>query len=192
VRLMQKARTLVLARLALSTIGLPAHAAHSRVPLDPRPFSLVDQSEAGALKGKLAACVALIEHDQPHDFSLGHRCGDLYTTPNILATDLASRCRVPFTPAAFDQHGNRVKATPVRCCTTDLTSAEFTRLTGKMDASGPDAFTVEAFLRRTTPDTLTNDGDLLHSIDVLAQDGGLIGLCSDWPATTTFDANGLK
>ena len=31
-----------------------------------------------------------------------HAQCDLHTTTNILATDLASTCRVPFTPAAFD------------------------------------------------------------------------------------------
>jgi hypothetical protein len=191
-RLTQNARTLTVAMLAPSMIGLAAHAAHSAVPLGPRPFSPVDQLEAGAAKDKLAACVAAIERDQPHDFSIGHRCGDLHTAMNILATDLASTGRTPFTPAEFDQHGNRVKATPALACTTALTFAEFTRLTGKMDASNPNACTVEAFLRQTTLDTLTNDGDLLRTIDVVAQDVGLIGLCSDWPATTTFYANHLK
>ena len=34
-----------------------------------------------------------------------HAQCDLHTTTNILATDLASTCRVPFTPAEFDANG---------------------------------------------------------------------------------------
>ena len=37
-----------------------------------------------------------------------------------------------------------------------------------------------------------NDGDILTVIDALAQDVGIIGLFSDWPATTTFYANCMK
>ena len=48
------------------------------------------------------------------------------------------------------------------------------------------------FYYQTTLDALTNDGDILRTIDVLAQDVGIIGLFSDWPATTTFYANCLK
>ena len=45
------------------------------------------------------------------------------------------------------------------------------------------------FYYQTTLDALSNDGDILRTIDVLAQDVGIIGLFSDWPATTTFYAN---
>jgi len=45
------------------------------------------------------------------------------------------------------------------------------------------------FYYRTTVDALENDGDILRTIDVLAQEVGIIGLFSDWPATTTFYAN---
>jgi glycerophosphoryl diester phosphodiesterase len=78
-----------------------------------------------------------------------HAQCDLHTTTNILVTDLASTCRVPFTPAEFDKHGKRVKTATALCCTTDLTFAEFKRLKGKMDASDPNATTVQAFVRGT-------------------------------------------
>jgi glycerophosphoryl diester phosphodiesterase len=78
-----------------------------------------------------------------------HAQCDLHTTTNILATDLARTCRVPFTPAEFDEHGNRITAATARCCTTDITFAEFKRLKGKMDAFNPDASTVEEFLGGT-------------------------------------------
>ena len=50
------------------------------------------------------------------------------------------------------------------------------------------------FYYSTTPSALSNDGDILTTIDVLAQKVGVIGLFSDWPATTTYYANcmGLK
>lgn len=42
---------------------------------------------------------------------------------------------------------------------------------------------------QTITDAINNDGDVLNVIDVLAQDVGVIGIFSDWPATTTFYAN---
>ncbi|WP_166256472.1 glycerophosphodiester phosphodiesterase family protein [Marinobacter salicampi] len=47
---------------------------------------------------------------------------------------------------------------------------------------------------QTIADAIDNDGDVFNVIDVLAQDVGVIGIFSDWPATTTFYANcmGLK
>lgn len=42
---------------------------------------------------------------------------------------------------------------------------------------------------QTVTDAINNDGDLLTVIDVLARDVGVIGIFSDWPATTTFYAN---
>lgn len=48
-----------------------------------------------------------------------------------------------------------------------------------------------SFYYQTTLDAIDNDGDILRTIDVLAQDVGIIGLFSDWPATTTFYANCL-
>ena len=43
-------------------------------------------------------------------------------------------------------------------------------------------------------DAIDNDGDKLEVLDVLAQDVGILGIFSDWPATVTYYANcmGLK
>ena len=46
-----------------------------------------------------------------------------------------------------------------------------------------------AYYYDTTVDALEGDGDILRTIDVLARDVGVIGLFSDWPATTTFYAH---
>jgi glycerophosphoryl diester phosphodiesterase len=75
-----------------------------------------------------------------------HAQCDLHTTTNILAVpDLAAKCSVPFTPAD-PASGRKASA---KCCTSDLTLAEFKRLEGKMDASDPNATTVEGFMAAT-------------------------------------------
>jgi glycerophosphoryl diester phosphodiesterase len=75
-----------------------------------------------------------------------HSQCDLHTTTNILAVpELAAKCTQPFTPA------DPVGGTPAsaRCCTSDITLAEFKTLCGKMDASDPTATTVEDYLGGT-------------------------------------------
>ena len=42
---------------------------------------------------------------------------------------------------------------------------------------------------QTVADVINNDGDMLDIIDVLAQDIGVLGIFSDWPATVTYYAN---
>jgi len=42
---------------------------------------------------------------------------------------------------------------------------------------------------QTINDAINNDGDIYKVIDVLAKDVGVIGIFSDWPATTTHYAN---
>ena len=78
-----------------------------------------------------------------------HAQCDLHTTTNILATPLAATCSTPFTPAVFDAAGNLVSPATARCCTSDLTLAEFKSLEGKMDARDRRATTVEEFLGGT-------------------------------------------
>lgn len=56
------------------------------------------------------------------------------------------------------------------------------------DVLGDDPTTATYYYSTTAP-ALSNDGDILTTIDVLAQQVGIIGLFSDWPATTTFYAN---
>lgn len=42
---------------------------------------------------------------------------------------------------------------------------------------------------QSVTDAINNDGDIYTVIDVLAQEVGVIGIFSDWPATTTYYAN---
>ena len=45
---------------------------------------------------------------------------------------------------------------------------------------------------QSIPSATNNDGDTLTLLDVLARQVGVIGVFSDWPATTTFYANCLR
>lgn len=74
-----------------------------------------------------------------------HSQCDLHTTTNILATPLAAKCSVPFTPAD-PSTGTPASA---QCCTSDITLAEFKTLKGKMDAANSNATTVEEYLDGT-------------------------------------------
>lgn len=72
-----------------------------------------------------------------------HSQCDLHTTTNILETDLAARCSIP------PDRNSKTPYANVRCCTSDLTLAEFRTLVGKMDAGNPDARTLEEYLDAT-------------------------------------------
>lgn len=80
-----------------------------------------------------------------------HAQNDLHTTTNILATDLASKCIKPFTPAVIDAAGNLVTPAGAECRTSELTLAEFKTLRGKMDAFNPRARTVAEYMAGTAP-----------------------------------------
>lgn len=74
-----------------------------------------------------------------------HSQCDLHTTTNILATDLAAKCSEPFTP--YDPETDTPAS--AKCCTSDITLAEFKTLNGKMDAANKNALTVAEYLNGT-------------------------------------------
>lgn len=75
-----------------------------------------------------------------------HSQCDLHTTTNILAVpELAAKCSEPFSPAD-PASGKKASA---RCCTSDITLAEFKSLKGKMDAANPDATNVADYMNAT-------------------------------------------
>lgn len=79
-----------------------------------------------------------------------HSQCDLHTTTNILETDLAAKCSVPFTPAVIDPAtGETITPASARCCASDITLAEFKTLRGKMDAFDPNATTIEEYMAGT-------------------------------------------
>ncbi len=68
-----------------------------------------------------------------------HSQCDLATTTDILARpNLAAKCTKPFSPGAG-----------AKCCTSDITLAEFKSLNGKMDAGNKKAKTIEGFMNAT-------------------------------------------
>ena len=71
-----------------------------------------------------------------------HSQCDLHETTNILETALASKCTEPFTPA---DPASGMPAS-VKCCTSDLTLAEFKSLRGKMDTGNTQATTVQEYM----------------------------------------------
>lgn len=76
-----------------------------------------------------------------------HSQCDLHTTTNILATPLAAKCTEGFKP--YDA-GSKMAAS-ARCCTSDITLAEFKALCGKMDSFDPAARTAQDYLGGIAP-----------------------------------------
>jgi glycerophosphoryl diester phosphodiesterase len=75
-----------------------------------------------------------------------HSQCDLQNTTNILTIPaLAAKCSQPFAPAD-PATGRKASA---KCCTSDITLAEFKQLTAKMDGFNPDAKTAEEYQNGT-------------------------------------------
>lgn len=76
-----------------------------------------------------------------------HSQCDLHTTTNILATPFAEQCSVP---PEFDADDNLINGTDIKCCTSDITVAEFKTLEGKMDAANTAATSIEEYMSATS------------------------------------------
>ena len=74
-----------------------------------------------------------------------HSQCDLHTTTNILETPLAAKCSEPFSPAD-PATGKKASA---KCCTSDISLAEFKTLKGKMDAENPKATNLKDYMNAT-------------------------------------------
>ncbi|NMM41600.1 glycerophosphodiester phosphodiesterase family protein [Pseudoalteromonas arctica] len=90
-----------------------------------------------------------------------HSQCDLHTTTNILAIpELAAKCSVPFTPA--DPNSGTPAA--AKCCTSDISLAEFLTLEGKMDDANTNATNVSDYMNGTPnwrTDLYTTSGTLM-------------------------------
>lgn len=97
-----------------------------------------------------------------------HSQCDLHSTTNILQTPLASRCREAFRPARFDGEGRLLSPASARCCTSDITLAEFKSLRGRLDAVNPAARGIDEYLD-ATPDIAREprlrEGTLLSHVE---------------------------
>lgn len=87
-----------------------------------------------------------------------HSQCDLHTTTNILATPLAEKCSVQ------PDYNSDTPFANVRCCTSDLSLAEFKSLKGKMDAGNRNAKTLAEYMNATAnwrTDLYTAKGTLM-------------------------------
>jgi glycerophosphoryl diester phosphodiesterase len=117
--------------------------AHRGAPLQ-LPEHTQEAYEAGARMGAgVVECDVTFTKDGA--LVCRHDECDLHTTTNIVNTPLNASCTTPWAGAGSSP----------RCCTSDITLAQFKSLKGKMDASNPAAPTAEGFLGGT-PDFRTN------------------------------------
>jgi glycerophosphoryl diester phosphodiesterase len=97
-----------------------------------------------------------------------HSQCDLHTTTNILSIpELANKCSEPFTPADPEQH---ITAS-AKCCTSDITLAEFKQLKGKMDSADPHATNIADYQKGTAnwrTDLYATQGTLLTHKESIA------------------------
>ncbi|CAA0082368.1 putative glycerophosphodiester phosphodiesterase 1 [BD1-7 clade bacterium] len=94
-----------------------------------------------------------------------HSQCDLHTTTNILATPLASKCTEGFTPS------DGTNSASAKCCTSDVTLAEFRTLKGKMDAGNSKATSVEEYMNATASwrtDLYASSGTLMTHAESIA------------------------
>jgi len=97
-----------------------------------------------------------------------HSQCDLHTTTNILSMPaLAAKCTMPFIQAD-PATGRKASA---KCCTSDITLAEFKTLSAKMDGSNPNAATVAGFqdgTPRWRTDLYSHSGTLMTHDESIA------------------------
>ncbi len=86
---------------------------------------------------------------QDRELVCRHSQCDLHSTTNILATPLAEKCSIPFTPAIYDNNGNLLAPATAKCCTSDISLEEFKSLKGKMDAANTGAVNVADYMNAT-------------------------------------------
>ncbi|MEZ5653724.1 MAG: glycerophosphodiester phosphodiesterase family protein [Burkholderiaceae bacterium] len=118
--------------------------------------------EAGAKMGAgIVECDVTFTKDG--ELVCRHSECDLHTTTNIVDTPLNAQCSVPWT-------GPNQSPAP-KCCTSDLTLAQYRTLHGKMDARDPAATTAKGYLGGTASwrtDLYTGRGTLMSLRDSLA------------------------
>jgi glycerophosphoryl diester phosphodiesterase len=89
-----------------------------------------------------------------------HSQCDLHTSTDILKTKLADKCSVP--PKVVEDV--LLNAGDIKCCTSDITVAEFKTLKGKMNAGNKNATTVNGYLNATADwrtDLYSGNGTLM-------------------------------
>jgi len=90
-----------------------------------------------------------------------------------------------FALMATDAAGKIVPSQAAR----DAKAAGLDMITWSLERAGILADGNNGFYYQTVDAALTTEGEMLRVLDVLSKDVGVIGVFSDWPATTTFYAN---
>ena len=124
------------------------------------PEHTLESYEAAAKMGAgILECDVTFTKDR--ELVCRHSQCDLHTTTNILATPLAQQCSVA---PEFDSEGNLVNGADIKCCTSDITVAEYKTLQGKMDAADQTATSIEGYMNATAnwrTDLYSGKGTLL-------------------------------
>ncbi len=137
---------------------------HRGAPLQFPEHSKESYEAAARMGAGIIECDVTFTQDK--ELVCRHSQCDLHTTTNILATDLADKCTTPPDFSSDQPFAN------VKCCTSDITLAEFKTLKAKMDAGDLGAQSVEEYMV-ATPDGRTDlysgDGTVMthaESIDL--------------------------
>ncbi len=91
----------------------------------------------------------------------------------------------PALPMLVENIGGEIKPSQLA---KDIKEAGFEIITWSLERSGPLA-SGGGWYYSSIEDIPKTDGDMMKYLDVLARDVGVIGVFSDWPATTTYYAN---
>ncbi|KAE8372101.1 PLC-like phosphodiesterase [Aspergillus bertholletiae] len=112
--------------------------AHRGGPLQIPEHSLQGMKAAARMGAGIIECDVAFTKDR--ELVCRHSQCDLHTTTNILTIpELAAKCTVPF------QAATESTAAKAKCCTSDITLAEFKSLCAKMDSSNSSATTPEEY-----------------------------------------------
>ncbi|NIC04936.1 glycerophosphodiester phosphodiesterase family protein [Billgrantia bachuensis] len=98
-----------------------------------------------------------------------HSQCDLHYTTNIVETELAQKCSVP--PEIDPESGELRNAAEIRCCTSDISLAEFRTLRGTMEGANLEARSIEEYLPGTPgwrTDLYATRGTLMSHAETVA------------------------
>jgi glycerophosphoryl diester phosphodiesterase len=140
--------------------------AHRGAPLQFPEHSAESYRAAARMGAGVIECDVTFTRDR--QLVCRHSQCDLHTTTNILSVPaLAAKCTQGFDPAD-PVTGRKASA---KCCTSDITLAEFRTLSAKMDGFNPEARTVADYQNGTPrwrTDLYSNSGTLMTHAESIA------------------------
>ncbi|MGR2738103.1 glycerophosphodiester phosphodiesterase family protein [Billgrantia sp. Q4P2] len=141
--------------------------AHRGAPLQ-FPEHTLESYLAGAQGGAgIVECDVTFTSD--NELVCRHSQCDLHYTTNIVETELAQKCSVP--PEIDAESGELSNAAEIRCCTSDITLAEYRTLRGTMEGANREARSLEEYLAGTPgwrTDLYATRGTLMSHADTIA------------------------